>query len=198
MRAADGDSTSASDSELRTDGLRRGGGATEGGDEEEDDAELDLDMIDAAEAGWSSDEQLDSPAPLTFEESSVGTAHAAPAGSAAAASASVLSPSPLSGAAPRYAIVMSIVSLSIAVLSMSAVGPMFLFLEQKQHVPAILAACWRCQAMLIFLSVPTLIEWWHMAPEERSWARLHVPPSPTSPSLSSAAPSSSLLPVVRC
>ena len=148
----------------------------DGGVGDDEDVELDLDMIGPDDAELSDDGELDSPPSLMFEESSM-------AGSGAhshsvSTAASVVSSSS-SVTAPPYALFLSFVSLAIAVLSMSAVGPMFLFLEKEKEVPPLLAACWRCQAMLIFMIVPTAVEWYHLSVEERSWSHLHVPPSPT-------------------
>ena len=142
--------------------------------EADDDADLDLDMIDAV-AEWSGSETTDSPRSLTFDDAAA--LHATTA-------TPPTSPPPPPSTSP-YAVVMSVVSLSIACLSLSAVGPMFLFLEKERAVPAILAAAWRCQAMLLFISVPTAVECWHMTPDEKVWSHLHVPPSPTA---ASAAP----------
>ena len=145
--------------------------AVGGADGDDEDAELDLDMLGAEDDELSVDGDLDSPAALMFEESS--------AAKSVSSSASSASPSAATVTAPPYSLLLSFLSLAIAVLSMSAVGPMFLFLEKEKEVPPLLAACWRCQAMLIFMLVPTVVEWYSMSAEERSWSHLHVPPSPT-------------------
>ena len=153
------------------------------GDDEGEDVELDLDMLGGADGELSSESELESPPSLTFEESSMagsgGHSHSSISSSAAAGGLDAASSSSSSVSAPPYAVLLSFVSLAIAVLSMSAVGPTFLFLEKEKEVPPLLAACWRCQAMLIFMLVPTAVEWYHLSVEERSWSHLHVPPSPT-------------------
>ena len=53
-------------------------------------------------------------------------------------------------------------ALLIAVFSMSAVGPMFLWLE-KAGVPPILAIVWRQITQTLFLIPPTIIEHWMAA-----------------------------------
>ena len=153
-----------------------GGDELLGDDENEEDVELDLDMIGADDADFSS--ELDSP-PLTFDELNISASGNHTHSSAATGAAGGAAASTSLVTAPRYALFLSFLSLAIAVLSMSAVGPMFLFLEKEKEVPPLLAACWRCQAMLIFMLVPSAIEFYHLSDDERSWSNLHVPPSPT-------------------
>ena len=170
-------SSSASSPLYRTSDSEGSDGVDGGVGDDEGDVELDLDMIGADDAELSDEGELDSPPSLMFEESSITGSGLHPHSSVASAG-SASSPS-LAVTAPPYALFLSFVSLAIAVLSMSAVGPMFLFLEKEKEVPPLLAACWRCQAMLIFMLVPTAVEWYHLSAEERSWSHLHVPPSPT-------------------
>jgi drug/metabolite transporter (DMT)-like permease len=113
-----------------------------------------------------------------------------------------------SAASRRWMIFWSSVSLVVAVASMSAVGPVFLYLQQR-GVPPILACSWRNQTMVLFLLIPALIEWFKLPKAQRSWDALRIEPededaaatadnqspkecsSPPAPTLSSLSSSSS-------
>jgi drug/metabolite transporter (DMT)-like permease len=77
-------------------------------------------------------------------------------------SQTIIKPMPLvkTAATPNHSWfvrVMSYLSLCTAVLSMAAVGPMFLYMEHL-FIPPILAAVWRQQFVCVFLILPTVIE----------------------------------------
>jgi len=76
-------------------------------------------------------------------------------------------------AANRWIVFWSSVSLVVAVASMSAVGPLFLYLQQR-GISAMLACSWRNQTMVLFLLVPTLIEWFRLPASQRTWEALRV------------------------
>ncbi len=66
-------------------------------------------------------------------------------------------------------------ALIISVLSMSAVGPTFVYV-QRMGVDPVLAASWRCQCMLVFLIVPALIEHFYVTPAATRWAFMKPKP----------------------
>ena len=88
------------------------------------------------------------------------------ASSAAAATAAA--------AANRVTLFLSWASLLVAVFSMSAVGPMFLWLE-KQHVSPILAIVWRQTTQTFCLIIPCVIEYYRTPLRKRKWWKLKVP-----------------------
>lgn len=83
--------------------------------------------------------------------------------------------------ANRWMVFWSSVSLVVAVASMSAVGPLFLFLQQRGISP-ILACAWRNQTMVLFLLPPAIIEWLRVPASQRAWESMRIaedePPSP--------------------
>ena len=85
--------------------------------------------------------------------------------------------------AHRWMVFWSSVSLVVAVASMSAVGPLFLFLQQRGISP-ILACAWRNQTMVLFLLPPAIIEWMRVPAKQREWDSLRIEEDePASPSL---------------
>lgn len=64
---------------------------------------------------------------------------------------------------------MAWISLLVAVFSLAAVGPTFLYLSRLGIAP-IRAAAWRNQAVCLFIVIPAMIEWFFYTPkEERKW-----------------------------
>lgn len=111
----------------------------------------------------------------------------------------------------RFVMICSYFALLGSVMSMSATGPMFLFL-QRLGVSPILACVWRNQCTCLFLLVPTFIEWRRLPLKEKAWDRwrvrgtgavvrrvsrvfvAHSPSSPSSPSTPSSASAASATP----
>lgn len=74
---------------------------------------------------------------------------------------------------PRWLTIASWAALLTAVFGMSAVGPMFLWLE-KQKVPALLAIVWRQTTQCLALLIPTIIEHVRAPPDQPRWWTLRV------------------------
>ena len=67
----------------------------------------------------------------------------------------------------------SSLALFIAVVSMSATGPLFLYLQTRGLQP-ILSCAWRNQTMLLFLIPPAVWEWRQLPKNKRTWESMRV------------------------
>jgi drug/metabolite transporter (DMT)-like permease len=75
--------------------------------------------------------------------------------------------------ANRMMVFWSSLALFIAVVSMSATGPLFLYLQTRGLKP-ILSCAWRNQTMLLFLIPPAVWEWRQIPKSKRSWEAMRV------------------------
>ncbi len=90
------------------------------------------------------------------------------AGSVPSAATSTPATAAAAPATSRYLRPLAWFSLIISVLTMSAVGPTFVYV-QRLGVAPLLASNWRCQCMLLFLVVPAAVELWGFTPKEERW-----------------------------